>query len=49
MTIPKSSHANRLAENIDIFNFELTAEEIDLINALNRNERVGSDPDHFNF
>lgn len=49
VTIPKSSHANRLAENIDIFNFELTSEEIDLINTLNRNERVGSDPDHFNF
>ena len=49
VTIPKSSNPKRLAENIDIFDFELTAAEIDQINALNQNKRVGSDPDHFTF
>lgn len=49
VVIPKSSNEKRLAENIDIFDFKLSAEEMQQINALNRNERVGSDPDHFNF
>lgn len=49
VTIPKSSHKKRLAENIDIFDFELTSEEIGRINALNKNERIGADPDHFTF
>lgn len=49
ITIPKSVHKTRLAENIDIFDFRLEPEEIERINALNRNERIGSDPDHFDF
>lgn len=49
VVIPKSSNEKRLAENIDIFDFRLSAEDMQQINALNRDERVGSDPDHFNF
>ena len=49
VVIPKSSNEKRLAANIDIFDFELSAEEIAQINALNKNKRVGSDPDNFNF
>ncbi|NDV82935.1 aldo/keto reductase [Bacteroides sp. 51] len=49
VVIPKSSNEKRLAENIDIFDFKLSDEEIAQISALNRNKRVGSDPDHFDF
>ena len=49
VVIPKSSHEKRLAENIDIFDFKLSDEEIAQISALNKNKRVGSDPDHFDF
>ncbi len=34
--IPKSSNKERLRENIDIFDFELDNEEIDIISSLNR-------------
>jgi diketogulonate reductase-like aldo/keto reductase len=33
--------------NIDIFDFGLSAEEVEAISALNRNERTGPDPDRF--
>jgi diketogulonate reductase-like aldo/keto reductase len=35
-TIPKSFNAGRIAENIDIFDFELSAEDMAIINALRR-------------
>lgn len=51
ITIPKSIHEKRLIENADIFNFELTPDDMKAINHLNRNERMidGADPDNFNF
>lgn len=49
VTIPKSINPARLKENADIFDFTLTQEEIVLIDALNRNHRLGPDPDNFNF
>ncbi|RCW45545.1 aldo/keto reductase [Paenibacillus prosopidis] len=49
VTIPKSTNPARLKENADIFDFTLTQEEIAEINALNRNHRLGPDPDNFNF
>lgn len=49
VVIPKSSHEKRLAENIDIFDFRLSDDEIRAINSLNKNKRIGSDPDHFSF
>ncbi|WP_371925845.1 aldo/keto reductase [Halobacillus sp. A5] len=45
VTIPKSTHTGRQQENADIFNFTLSEQEMRLINKLNRNRRVGSDPD----
>ncbi len=39
VVIPKSINAERIAENADIFDFELTVEEQKSINALNRNYR----------
>lgn len=45
VTIPKSIKEHRIIENANIFDFELTQEDMDRINSLNKNERVGSDPD----
>ncbi|MGE6630057.1 aldo/keto reductase [Bacillus sp. NPDC077027] len=45
VTIPKSINEERIIQNADIFDFELTQEDIEKINALNNNERVGSHPD----
>lgn len=49
VTIPKSTNESRIIENSQIFDFELSAEEMERINDLNQNIRVGSDPDNFNF
>jgi diketogulonate reductase-like aldo/keto reductase len=49
IVIPKSVHENRIKENFDVFDFELTEEEIQAINGLNQNKRFGSDPDNFDF
>lgn len=47
IAIPKSQHYERLLSNIDIFDFELTADDMAAIDALNRNLRSGPDPDRF--
>ena len=44
---PKSVTESRIRENIDIFDFELSGEDVEAISALNRNERTGPDPDKF--
>ncbi len=49
VTIPKSSNSNRIFENTQIFDFELSEYEISLINDLNEDKRVGPHPDHFVF
>ncbi|MBT2691874.1 aldo/keto reductase [Bacillus sp. ISL-55] len=49
VTIPKSIKEHRIIENADIFDFELTVEDMDRLNILNKNERVGPDPDNFDF
>lgn len=45
VTIPKSVHENRIRENADVFDFTLSAEEMAAIDALDRHERLGPDPD----
>lgn len=42
--IPKSSHAGRMAENIDIFDFELDENDIKHINQLSSGSRSNWDP-----
>ncbi len=42
--IPKSTKADRIAENIDVFDFELAAEEISAIDRLDTGRRGGPDP-----
>jgi len=49
MTIPKSTKRERIIENASIFDFELSKEDMEQIDALNRDERFGPDPDHFDF
>ncbi len=48
IVFPKSVTPSRIQENIDIFDFELTGDDVEAISALNRNERTGPDPDKFN-
>ncbi|MEK5493326.1 aldo/keto reductase [Paenibacillus sp. FSL R7-0297] len=48
VTIPKSVKEERIIANADIFDFELSEDEISRINALNNNQRFGSHPDRFN-
>ncbi|PWC03761.1 aldo/keto reductase [Agromyces badenianii] len=43
--IPKSSDAGRRRENLDVFDFALTTEEIDAISALSRGRIWAGDPD----
>ncbi|WP_462409615.1 aldo/keto reductase [Neobacillus sp. Marseille-QA0830] len=45
ITIPKSIKEHRIIENANIFDFELSDEDMKKIDALNKDERVGSDPD----
>ena len=47
--LPKSVHENRIKENIDLFNFVLENEDVELINQLNQHKRTGPDPDNFDF
>ena len=47
--IPKSVTPSRIRENIDVFDFALTPEEIAAIDGLNKNQRFGADPDNFAF
>lgn len=49
VTIPKSITPERIRQNADVFDFSLSAEDVEKISALNENKRFGADPDNFNF
>ena len=49
VVLPKSIHKDRIISNYDVFDFTLSDEDMKLINALNKDAKVGSDPDNFNF
>ncbi|UFJ39479.1 aldo/keto reductase [Brevibacillus humidisoli] len=49
VTIPKSVTEHRIRENANIFDFELSAEDMEQISGLNQDKRFGPDPDNFNF
>ena len=49
VTIPKSSHANRISENSQIFDFELDPADMELLNVMDMEKRFGPDPNHFDF
>lgn len=49
IVIPKSVKEHRIRENAGIFDFELSAEDMAAIDALNQNKRFGSNPDEVLF
>lgn len=51
VAIPKSTSPERMRQNLEIFDFELTQDEIRLIDNLNQNRRVNpiADPETFDF
>jgi 2,5-diketo-D-gluconate reductase A len=49
IVFPKSNSRERMAQNFDVFGFELTADEVAAIDAIDRGQRVGSDPDEATF
>ncbi|WP_100398983.1 aldo/keto reductase [Bacillus sp. FJAT-44742] len=49
ITIPKSVNEERIKANANVFDFQLTDQEMNQISSLNKNERVGPDPDDFDF
>lgn len=48
VTIPKSTKEARILSNSQVFDFELSTEDIEKIDTLNKNEMHG-DPDHVDF
>ncbi|MEM6630485.1 MAG: aldo/keto reductase [Bacteroidota bacterium] len=49
VVIPKSSNPQRISENSQIFDFELTPTDMDLLDSLDQGKRIGPDPDNFDF
>jgi 2,5-diketo-D-gluconate reductase A len=47
IVFPKSVTPERIRENFDLFDFELSAEEMDQIGGLDRGRRLGPDPSAF--
>jgi diketogulonate reductase-like aldo/keto reductase len=49
IVIPKSVNAERIQENIDLFDFELTEDDVQQIDAMDNGTRLGADPDEASF
>lgn len=49
VVLPKSTHAERIKQNFDVFDFNLTSEAMTAITALSTGKRNGADPDNFDF
>jgi len=48
VAIPKSVHEERIRQNIDVFDFELSTDDMADINGLDKDERLGPDPSGLN-
>ncbi len=49
IVFPKSVRLDRIEENFNIFDFELSGEDMTAISKLDRGERTGPNPDTFNY
>jgi diketogulonate reductase-like aldo/keto reductase len=49
VTIPKSEKRERIKENSEIFDFEISEEDMNRIDGLDNASRFGPDPNNFNF
>lgn len=49
VSIPKSSRPQRIIENAHVFDFNISEEDMARIDHLDEGQRVGDDPDNFNF
>lgn len=49
ITIPKSTKEHRIVENANVYDFELVKDDMNRIDLMNENQRVGPDPDNFDF
>ncbi|AXT84620.1 oxidoreductase [Aeromicrobium sp. A1-2] len=49
IVFPKSVTRSRIEENFDLFDFELSDGDMGLITALDKGQRLGPDPDTFNY
>lgn len=49
VTIPKSVKAERISSNAELFDFEISTEDIAYLDRLHNGERIGPDPDNFDF
>ena len=48
VVIPKSVTPSRIKENIDVFDFELDADDLAALAALDEGKRLGPNPAEFN-
>ncbi len=49
VVLPKSAYKERIIQNADVYDFEITPQDMARISALNQNYRTGADPDTFTF
>ena len=49
VAIPKSAQQERIRSNADIFDFDVAPEDLKVIDGLDRQQRLGKDPDTFHF
>lgn len=48
VVIPKSVTTHRIEENLDVWNFELSDNQMERIDQLNQDKRIGPNPLEFN-
>lgn len=49
IVLPKSTHAERIRQNLDVFDFQLSDADMAAVNAIDTGRRNGADPDDFDF